>query len=769
MKATRRFDELLAWTLLLGLPVALWLCTGSPFELLGSFGQPVASVAALVWVVWVWCGLDVVISTISQLHRRELLRDAPRTIDRIAARIAGLAMVAVTVLPAFSGVAGASAAPHIAPSPRAVASATVSSPASQVQRRYQVQQGDCLWRIAQHLYGDPLDWTFIAEANLGHAMADGRIFQNPSLIYVGWTLTIPPLSAPPSVSDGTIRARSLLPIHTHAPHREDPAQLAPSEATAPAPSNRDAHHSIPASWWLPSGIASSALLVGLLARKRRLSGDVLDDDALLDAASIVNRYPAEPLVSLLERAILLAWRDGVLTDPAILTLCLDRAELRVAGTITWTALAADLAAPYVAPTTSPGFVLVLSERPDTTQVLIVPPGTSFTIQGSAAKQFLSDSLLLQKAFLWGVMNHLEASEMDRDIDQVVLATEPNPDPRAACVIIVDKDADCNLDEYRALSDELDDEASPLAMFDALGHALVEAPSLPAPTPAPMAPSSIPEQGGPVLKLLAPEPRIDGLSQAIESSRRRRVLELIAYLCLHRDDPPTADRLRTRVLGTMHHDAAAKTLFNITSAARRALGTARDGSLYLPSVTRDGRYLISDHVVSDLEYFLAWTASSDSDDEVRLEELRRAFNLIEGEPLSATLNGYHWLSAEGFRAGLEIRIERAAREGVALALQNGDRDLAETMVAKARCVARYSEELCVLAMHVAAAQQSETGIRSAFDALAGVRDQLDPGSEPDAHQEQIYRGLLERVRGDQASLAAIEAAPRSTRPSAPSAL
>lgn len=50
---------------------------------------------------------------------------------------------------------------------------------------YTVVKGDCLWNIAKKFYGDGTKYTVIYDANKG-------IIKNPSLIYPGQVLTIPP-------------------------------------------------------------------------------------------------------------------------------------------------------------------------------------------------------------------------------------------------------------------------------------------------------------------------------------------------------------------------------------------------------------------------------------------------------------------------------------------------------------------------------------------------------------------------------------------------
>ena len=47
---------------------------------------------------------------------------------------------------------------------------------------YTVQRGDCLWHIAEAVYGNPYRWTDIAQANN---------LSNPNLIHAGNSLTLP--------------------------------------------------------------------------------------------------------------------------------------------------------------------------------------------------------------------------------------------------------------------------------------------------------------------------------------------------------------------------------------------------------------------------------------------------------------------------------------------------------------------------------------------------------------------------------------------------
>lgn len=774
-----RLDDVLALLLLIGVPVALCFCSSNPFSQRTSLDQLSTVLTALIWLVWLYCVFDVAASGVAQLRSGELLNDAPRSFDRIGAMVAGFALVTASLIPGFNTAAGAaSKAPvHSAPdrgtpSARAVAKSTNRPPSPRAT--YIVQAGDCLWDIAARVYGDPLEWTTIARANLGHLMNDGRLFINPSLIYVGWQLQIPPAPtmATPLVENNS--PTSSIALHAKAPQTSIQASPAANHAsksssvtskprlTPQGPQSQPTSSAL--GWWLLGPSMASLLGVGLLARRSRRNRKGWESNHAIDAAIALGDYPAEALVSLTERAVLLAWRDGVLTTPCVMEIMPEGARVHIEETTIWTASPIDLSAPCEAPRASPGFILTLDDSADCMRLLIVPQGCCFRVGGSGSERFVKDALSLQREFLWGMWNHLEDSEEELDLDQLALRTRGS-DVGAATVVAVDEGDDCDLD--LGIFRRGDDAAT--TAFDALRKELQGPPRPDIHITAVRTPPHLAEPEVCLVRLLTPEPRIDGLSHGIEDARRRRVTELVAYLCLHRDEPPTADRLRTRVLGTTQHDAAAKTLFNIVSASRRALGQSGDGNHLLPSVGRDGRYRISPLVHSDVELFLSLVRHDETPQGDQLNSYARAFDLIEGEPLSACLTGYGWMSAEGLRSGFELAVESATRDALGLCFAHDALDLATTFLERAQLVCLYSEDLCLLAMRVAAARGSRSSLRHAYLELARIKDSLDPGTEPSVHHEALYRSLLSRLDGDQASFAAMDAAPRNTSPSAPAAL
>jgi DNA-binding SARP family transcriptional activator len=259
--------------------------------------------------------------------------------------------------------------------------------------------------------------------------------------------------------------------------------------------------------------------------------------------------------------------------------------------------------------------------------------------------------------------------------------------------------------------------------------------------------SSPPSPGPVeVRLLTPTPRLDGLRAALAPNRARRAVELVAYLALHHDDEVTSDRLRSRVLGSSDADAASKTLFNIATAARRAMGTDATGMPLLPPGTRSGHYRVTGAVTVDVHRAtaLAVEGRSAEQPEVAMAFLRAALGLVEGEPLANALSGYTWWEAEGHGARIAAVLVDAASELARLAVSAGLYDLARWGLGQARLVDPYSEALSRAAMEVAAAASDADGLRREWRECRRRIDELDPGSAPSPRTERLYDELARRV-------------------------
>jgi hypothetical protein len=194
-----------------------------------------------------------------------------------------------------------------------------------------------------------------------------------------------------------------------------------------------------------------------------------------------------------------------------------------------------------------------------------------------------------------------------------------------------------------------------------------------------------------VELLRAEPRVTGLAEPFTATLRRRCVEMTAYLALHRHEPVTGDRLRTRVLTHADIDASSRTLANTASAVRRSLGVDSRGPRLHP-VTSSGLY-VTHGVTSDVELFHSLVTRARS---LTLADaaplLERALALVHGEPLASALRGFEWFLAEGFAARLQRDAEWAALALDRYALEAEDYEKAFWALSQGRLVDPYSDAL-----------------------------------------------------------------------------
>jgi DNA-binding SARP family transcriptional activator len=134
--------------------------------------------------------------------------------------------------------------------------------------------------------------------------------------------------------------------------------------------------------------------------------------------------------------------------------------------------------------------------------------------------------------------------------------------------------------------------------------------------------------------------------------------MVAYLALHRNEPITGERLRTRVLNYAKVDASSRTLANTASAVRRSLGADKIGNRLHP-VTSLGLY-VTHGVTSDIENFHALISKArEVPTNAAAALAREALQLVHGEPLASALRGFEWFLVEGSFAQLQRDGEWAA--------------------------------------------------------------------------------------------------------------
>jgi hypothetical protein len=194
-----------------------------------------------------------------------------------------------------------------------------------------------------------------------------------------------------------------------------------------------------------------------------------------------------------------------------------------------------------------------------------------------------------------------------------------------------------------------------------------------------------------VELLRADPGVVGMVEPFTPTLRRRCVEMVAYLALHRHEPVTGERLRTRVLVHADVEASTRTLANTASAVRRSLGVDAHGPRLHP-VTSSGLYA-THGLSSDVEVFSILVARARQLPVADAASLaHEALLLIQGEPLASTLRGFEWFLAEGHAARLARDGEWAALALHHTSLQRGNYELAFWSLQQGLLIDPYSDAL-----------------------------------------------------------------------------
>jgi len=235
-------------------------------------------------------------------------------------------------------------------------------------------------------------------------------------------------------------------------------------------------------------------------------------------------------------------------------------------------------------------------------------------------------------------------------------------------------------------------------------------------------------------------------------RRAWCLELVTYLALH-PGGATVDAWTTALWPDQAPPAS--TRFSTASDARRALGSASDGSDHLPHGV--GRLRLGASVTTDWAKFRSLAAAEGPG---AAEARAAALELVRGPPLCG-LRAVDWAVLEGLLAGMERAIAQLAIDVGEQRLAAGDARGAELAIRRGLLVSPYDERLFRL-LFVAADQQGDpAGVEAAMGELVhlvsgetvravrrrgpGCDGALDPAEWLHPDTVAVYRSLSRRSR------------------------
>lgn len=155
----------------------------------------------------------------------------------------------------------------------------------------------------------------------------------------------------------------------------------------------------------------------------------------------------------------------------------------------------------------------------------------------------------------------------------------------------------------------------------------------------------------------------------EEFRRRKPLELVAHLAVHRQGVD-ADTLAEALWPDRPSNPA--TLHTMASIARRCLGPDTSGRPHLPHVGSDGRYRLGPEVGLDLDRFRAHVARAAAlEDGAGASELRAALELVRGRPFTTPGEDYLWAHAEALATSVVAEVADTAHRLAEMYLEAGD--------------------------------------------------------------------------------------------------
>jgi DNA-binding SARP family transcriptional activator/LysM repeat protein len=222
--------------------------------------------------------------------------------------------------------------------------------------------------------------------------------------------------------------------------------------------------------------------------------------------------------------------------------------------------------------------------------------------------------------------------------------------------------------------------------------------------------------------------------------RQKAIEALAYLACRDRGVPVED---VRDALWPSGSSSLKTLQNVVSEARSALGESRDGDPLLP-LPESGTYHLSARVGTDHDVFrhLVQRAAELPDERVEdvAQLLEEALRLVEGEPFVGAARSYAWVTHH--RGALVAEVMDAAEEFAEIRLAEGDWRSAEWAARQGLRAFPCDERLYRLLMRAAHAAGNIAAVQRVFDELSAVVADPELGVEPEDTLHPETLALLE---------------------------
>jgi hypothetical protein len=254
--------------------------------------------------------------------------------------------------------------------------------------------------------------------------------------------------------------------------------------------------------------------------------------------------------------------------------------------------------------------------------------------------------------------------------------------------------------------------------------------------------------GPIeVRLLTFTPQIVGLAEPLPTNMAVRITELVAWIALQGTKGTTsASMLDHGIVGA----TSTKTLYNMVSAARAALGTDVNGTSRLIADRGTGVYRLADEVTVDVLRFVQMAERGiDTEDPHAAAELcRAALNLIDDTPVGNGSGRYGWWSSMW-----EARIGRLATKAagcLAELARHGviDLEVARAGIERARLAADGEGELHRVAMVLEAWADNNERVEREWRLACAQAENLEAGSAPSAATESLLVATRRRRLEDE---------------------